>query len=488
MNIDLNVIDGIVADISGKVGIPTSTLSNTSFEDALLTPWEIKHTDTSCNWQVTNSQTLARTGDQFLSINKTGSQTDCLGVSQSLSFTPIVGELYRFAVWAKSSNPSILRSLRLEIDGTGTTNESTSQKFSGIGENWMCLEVAHTIIQNNLSGIQVSIQPEDSDGVDLYLDDAHLSLNTGPVCAQMMPPSGVIATDAAATDAIIIRWDKVPAATYYKIFRSFDLVSPKTQIGTVADVKFTDQDGNFYESYYYWIKACNANSCSIFSPPDRGEFASPFLEFFDDFESGLPSKWIDQQNLTKYDICNTNPITGQSSLCINSNIQTSAFLVHKLPVETNSAFISFTINTNTANLGSREYIVLEAKDTVNDKIAFQVKISAIDTGYRIKLEGQDNSGVTHSTKWFRFPDNPTTIEVRWNSTVGQYRSTITFSGFSLLINGNLKGDVIGILNNQIKIDQINFGAQVTSANLGTSGEFYLDDFSFQGPSFLRLNQ
>ena len=485
MNIDLNVIDGIVADISGKVGVPTSTLSNTSFEDGALAPWEIEQTDTDCNWQVVNSPTNSRTGDNFLSINKTGIQTSCLGASQSLSFTPVVGETYRFAVWARSSSPLTYRSLRLQITGTGITTESTSQKFSGIGEDWMCLEVAHTIAQNNLSGIKVLLQPEDSDGVDLYLDDAHLSLNTGPICAQMMPPSGVVATDGAASDAVNIQWDEVPAATYYKVYRSFDLVSQKAQIGTVFDTQYTDQDGYYYDAFYYWIKACNANSCSIFSPAERGEFASPFLDFFVDFESGNLSKWIGQQNLTKFDVCNTNPITGQYSLCINSNIQTSAFLVHKLPVETNSIHTSFTIDPNTANIGSREYVILEANDTAIDKIAFQLKLSLAASGYRIKLEGQDNSGLTHSTKWFSIPDSPATIEVYWNSTIGQFRSGDTFSGFSLLINGNLKGNLIGILNNQIKIDQLNFGAQVTDSNLGTSGEFYLDDFSLAGPAFLQ---
>ncbi|MEJ2487125.1 MAG: DUF1906 domain-containing protein, partial [Anaerolineales bacterium] len=488
MNIDLNVIDGIVADISGKVGIPTSTLSNTSFEDGILTPWEIKQTDTSCNWQVANSPNIARTGDYLLSINKTGSQTNCLGASQSLTFTPIVGETYRLAVWAKSSSPSTYRSLRLEIIGTGATNESTSQKFSGIGENWMCLEVAHTIAQNNLSGIEVLLKPEDSDGIDIFLDDSHLSLNTGPICAQMMPPSGVIASDGAASDAVNIWWDEVPAATYYKVYRSFDLVSPKTQIGTVIDSQYTDQDGNYYESYYYWIKACNANSCSIFSPPDRGEFASPFLDFHDDFESGYPSRWIEQQNLTKFDICGENPIGGQYSLCINANIPASAFLVHKLPVITNSTQISFTIDPNTANLGSREYVVLKARDTTFNKTAFQVILSSTDTAYRVKVEGQDNSGNTYATKWFRIGDSPSTIEVRWNSTIGQFRSGGTFSGFSILINGTLKENIIGILNNQIKIDEVYFGAQVASPNLGTSGEFYLDDFSLQGPSYLRSNQ
>ena len=133
-------------------------------------------------------------------------------------------------------------------------------------------------------------------------------------------------------------------------------------------------------------------------------------------------------------------------------------------------------------------MVLKARDTTFNKTAFQVILSSTDTAYRVKVEGQDNSGNTYATKWFRIGDSPSTIEVRWNSTIGQFRSGGTFSGFSILINGTLKENIIGILNNQIKIDEVDFGAQVASPNLGTSGEFYLDDFSLQGPSYLRSNQ
>ena len=479
--IDINVVDGIVADLSRVIGVPSSTLNNYSFEDGVLSPWKIAPDEASCSWQIDNTIGNARSGDYYLKLGKSNLQTSCLGARQSLSLTPILGETYRFAVWAKSSSPDSSRSLRLELTGTGVSPESTSQKFSGIGDQWMCLEVAHKINQGNLSGIRVQIKPEDNDGIDLYLDDAHLSLNTGPICAQVIPPTNLIASDSAATDSVNLRWDDVPGATYYKIYRSPDLTSVKTQIGLVLEPRFTDLDGEYFENFYYWVKSCNANSCSIFSPPDQGAFGSPFLDFYDGFETGSPSKWIDQVNSSKLGVCDTSPINGQYQLCISANAQTNAFLVHNLPTETNVLDLNFTLDPNSVNLGSKIIALLSARDTGLNKVVFNVKFAYINSVYRVKVDGQDNLGNNFTSSWFSIPDAPTSITLRWSTTNGQSRSTTPLSGITMLINNNQVVKLTGIANSQLRVDKIFLGAIITREDLGASGKFYLDDFSYDGP-------
>ena len=488
MYIDLDAIDGIVSDISSVVGVPASTLGNPSFEQGSLPPWQINPSSSACTWEINNLPGLARTGNYSLSLGKTAAQTGCLGAAQPLTLTPVVGDTYRFAIWAKSSESGSLRSLRLGITGNGTSPETSTQKFSGIGDEWVCLEVAHTINQGNLTGIQVQVNPEDPDGIQILLDDAHVSLNTGPICAQVLPPTGVFATDGAAADMIKVLWDSVPGASYYKIYRSVDLSSEKIQVGFVLSPQFIDQDGQYYESNYYWVKACNANNCSVFSMPDIGEFASPFITFSDSFETGSTSRWIDVQNPAKIATCSSKPINGQVSLCISANTQTSAALIHNAIAATNVADISFKINTNSANLGTREYILLEGIDTSLNKIAFSVKLAYFDAGYHIQVQSQDNSGVSYSTQWFKIANAPTTIEVRWKSTLGHLRVAGKYNGLSLLIDGIEQASLFGIPNNQIRVDKFIFGAQVNQTTANASGQFYLDDFSLSGPYFIRPNR
>jgi hypothetical protein len=349
----------------------------------------------------------------------------------------------------------------------------------------VCLEVAHKVKLGNLFGIQVQIKPENTDGIELYLDDAHLAVNTGPLCAQVIPPTNLIATDGASAKSVFLHWDNVPGATHYKIFRSFDLTSEKTQIGLVLKPQFTDPDGDYFESFVYWVKACNANSCSLFSSPDQGEFASPFLDFYDGFETGSLSKWIDHLNTEKLRVCNTNPINGQYQLCSSANAETNAYLTHNLPTKTNVLDLNFTLDPNSVNLGSKIITVIRARDTDLNKSVFNVKFAYLNGAYRVKVDGQDNTGNFFSSSWFSIPDAPTSIGVRWSATNGQARSTSPLSGITLLINNNQAEKLTGILISQLRVDSIIFGALINKSDLGASGQFYLDDLYYDGPLYLR---
>ena len=121
MSVDLNSIDGIVADISRQVGVPTTTLQNYSFETGTIAPWEIQNTPADCNWSVVNDPDIAHSNDHYLAINRTLGDTNCSGVQQTLTHTLTSGSRYRFAIWARSSTTAPPRQLTLKITGQGAT-------------------------------------------------------------------------------------------------------------------------------------------------------------------------------------------------------------------------------------------------------------------------------------------------------------------------------------------------------------------------------
>ena len=79
--------------------------------------------------------------------------------------------------------------------------------------------------------------------------------------------------------------------------------------------------------------------------------------------------------------------------------------------------------------------------------------------------------------------------MKWWSTIGQLRSTSGgFSGASLKINGVQVGELTGLSNHNLVVDQIVAGGLVNAAPSGASGIYYLDDINYVLPLFLRPNQ
>lgn len=129
--------------------------------------------------------------------------------------------------------------------------------------------------------------------------------------------------------------------------------------------------------------------------------------------------------------------------------------------------------------------LVSARDSGLNIVAFNLKFSYGNSVYRVKVDGKDNLGNYFTTSWFSIPDSPTTINVRWSATNGQGRSTAPLSGVTLLINNNQVTKLTGIANSQLRIDEIFFGAIITSHDLEASGQYYLDDFSYDGPLYFR---
>ncbi|MCR4391848.1 MAG: hypothetical protein NUV94_03495 [Candidatus Acetothermia bacterium] len=86
-------------------------------------------------------------------------------------------------------------------------------------------------------------------------------------------PTNVQASDGTYADRVVVTWDPVPGADYYKVFRDrnpdvgFPLLADN-----VTETSFSDATAFVGLKYWYRIKACRTNpgTCSYLSSPDSG--------------------------------------------------------------------------------------------------------------------------------------------------------------------------------------------------------------------------
>ena len=492
LNVDLNAIDGVVADITGvtsATGAPAAKLLNASFEDGVLPPWQVDLNETACDSSVVNDSNTAHFGNHYLALSNSGNP-ECVGVSQPITFTPASGEQYRFAVWARSSSASDLRSIRLLLTANGLTPTATNQPFSGIGEDWVCLEVAHTINRTDHTAITPSVLLDDADGIEVFLDAAQFTRNTGSLCPTTPIPSGMRASDAGDQTRVILQWDSVSGATFYKVYKSSTPTSPRIYLDRSLTNKFIETTLPAFETAYYSVQACNAGGCSNFSSRDAGSLADPNLDFFDGFEDGDLNRWdLAVNSPASLYACSAGSLNGAYGLCVNADLTSSAILVHNLSAPTRDLELNFTFDPNGADLGNQIFNLVKFIDTVSVRQALTIQVVQANSGYRVRIGAQEDSGNQINTGWVNIPDQPTEITLKWWSTIGQLRSTSGgFSGASLQINGVQVGELTGMSNHNLVVDRIVAGGLINAAPSGANGTYFLDDINYNLPLFLRPNQ
>ena len=105
---------------------------------------------------------------------------------------------------------------------------------------------------------------------DTYWPKAHQNLkNTGLV---FHAPRNVSASDGAYYNRVALTWDAVPQATDYLVYRS-PTSSAGTLIGGSTSNSYADISAATGTTYYYWVKATNANFVSALSDYDTGSRA-----------------------------------------------------------------------------------------------------------------------------------------------------------------------------------------------------------------------
>lgn len=123
-------------------------------------------------------------------------------------------------------------------------------------------------------------------GVRLSFDDRDVNLSqvywyrvepfsqagTGPHSAEVSgyagpppPPTGVTASDAAASNRITVTWRPVSGATHYRVYRSWTRDGTYVVLDEATSVSGTSlTDTTVGAGIYYWyrVSACNAQGCS----------------------------------------------------------------------------------------------------------------------------------------------------------------------------------------------------------------------------------
>ena len=486
MHIDLDVIDGLVADISNFVGAPPTVLENGSFESGLIAPWEIKANQSACDWSVVNNSNQAQFANHYLAINKDPDDTNCEGVSQTLVHPPVYGDRYRFAVWARSAQAGSLRSLHLDLTTEGTSSDTTSQAFSGIGADWVCLEMDHIIGQNGLTGVTASIIVDDTDGIDLWIDSAQVTVNTGKLCPTIPIPTNLKASDAGDDERVFVSWDSVPSATFYKVYRHTNANPSEILLDRAYTNEYTDTNGDPYTDFYYTVKACHAGGCSKSSNRDLGSIAYPFYTFFDGFEDSNFNNWDSSINSPgNIRTCQTSNLNGNYSLCIDAAMTSSAFLVKNLATPAKDLEVKFKFDPNNVDYKNYVYNLVKLIDTQNGRQPLTVQVHNAPTGYYLRISAQVDNGPQTSSAWVAISDKPVEIMLKWWSTIGESRSAAVFSGATLTIDGAKVSELSGLINQQLSVNRILVGGLVNSTPTGANGIYYMDNFSFWSPELNR---
>jgi photosystem II stability/assembly factor-like uncharacterized protein len=484
LDVDLNVVNGIVADITSVVGSPDTALQNPSFENPSIAPWETV-TPTACTTSIISNEPLAFSGDKFLAIHKDPGDPDCLGIQQPVTTSLSPGEQYRFAIWARSSDPAALRAFDLVLTPQGGAAESTVQPFSGITDQWLCLEIAHTIQNSGHTSLIPSINLDDADGIDLYLDNAQLTRNTGKLCPNLLSPTSLTASDGHHPNIITLSWDSVPMATFYRVYRSETPGGAKTLLGRSTTTSFEDTSVDFEQEFYYVVKACNAGVCSNFSNQDLGYSSAPFLDFYDDFETGTLDKWVQQPASDELWVCLSGARSGSYGLCFDTTSNTDSVVAHDLFAPSSSLDVQFSIDPNNISIGSTNLAIATILDDNSNKAPAILQIRNSGAGYAIRVRVLDDANLYHDSTWVSLPNNWSTVRFEWTATIGQAKSTSSFSGVRLWINNDLKLEMFDIINYSLKADAIQFGGEFSGSLDGPGGTIYLDDFSYSGSRHVR---
>lgn len=90
----------------------------------------------------------------------------------------------------------------------------------------------------------------------------------------LSPPTGILASDNAYTDAVQITWNDVFGATHYQVYRANNLSATKTAISDwQTETSYYDTSVINGEVYYFWVKAATSSSgenATGFSNSDTG--------------------------------------------------------------------------------------------------------------------------------------------------------------------------------------------------------------------------
>lgn len=101
--------------------------------------------------------------------------------------------------------------------------------------------------------------------------------------APPMPPMGLQAS--GGFDFVRVTWASSAGATSYPVFRSASLAIPSEPLIWAADPQWDDTPPG-EDTFFYWVKACNAQGCSAATGPVTGHRSVRWVALGDSYSSG----------------------------------------------------------------------------------------------------------------------------------------------------------------------------------------------------------
>jgi hypothetical protein len=132
------------------------------------------------------------------------------------------------------------------------------------------------------------------------------AIDTGYI-GKLSTPTNVQATDGDYTDKIVISWNAVSGADYYRVLRFDAKLNKWVKRGNATGLSFEDLGGKPLKVYKYRVKACNAHGCSSKSTMDSGykaklvtvQVVRNFSFELDGDKDGVPNNWTRISNDNK---------------------------------------------------------------------------------------------------------------------------------------------------------------------------------------------
>lgn len=88
--------------------------------------------------------------------------------------------------------------------------------------------------------------------------------------AALPAPQNVQASDGTYPDKVVVTWDPVSGATHYLVYRALSEEGEYSFLASVTTTSYEDSDVEPGKTYWYRVRACNAQGCSVLSQADSG--------------------------------------------------------------------------------------------------------------------------------------------------------------------------------------------------------------------------
>ena len=231
----------------------------------------------------------------------------------------------------------------------------------------------------------------------------------------MPAPTGVTATDGQYAGKIVVRWDSVPGAASYNVFRAKENCGVKTKIGSTGNTTYEDTTVPDQSTYYYWVKATNCVEYSEFSiKHDTGYLmnrpsAPAWVSASDGkYMNKIHIKWKSVANAASYNIYRVN--FGKFNL---------SFWLNKEKIRTTSktSFYDASVPSSTSR-SERYYYWVEASNAAGTS-----DVNVGDSGYAYRTLKDPNVYATDGSL-------SCCVRIEWNAVNGAKRYDIYRATFA----------------------------------------------------------